>query len=143
MSLTPDQVDLANLMLIDTGKGELEGVHDKLVQLYGKDLDLSHLDLNNEGVYLTNQALVIPIADKSGNEQLLVLDKGTETAKHVLDGIFGIAKDANQMAADIKEAKKNDSKGGIMASVMGGLGKMGFHSYNMAEGIKDVKEKHK
>ena len=58
--LTPDQVDLENLMLIDPKKGELDGVHDKIQSMYGKDLDFSNLDMNSDGIFLTNNALVVP-----------------------------------------------------------------------------------
>ena len=54
-------------------------------------LDLAAVDDN---IYEMEEAFVVPIQDRHGHEQMLILDKSTDIAKSVLDGVFGMGQAA-------------------------------------------------
>ena len=89
-----------------------------------------------QNLILTDNAVLVPIQSKSGTA-LIVLDKGTETAKAVMDGIFNIGKTAIDTAKGINT---HDSATTIADKVLHGMKQAAHQGIHTAEHVKAVQK---
>ena len=87
-----------------------------------------------QNLILTDNAVLVPIQSKSGTA-LIVLDKGTDTAKAVLDGIFNVAHTGIDIAKGIH---KSDSATTKADKILDGIKKAADHGLHTAKNVKNI-----
>ena len=126
--------------------GIVNSIFDGIKSMTNKALSfMGHKDLQEQdarkskkmqNLILTDNAVLVPIQSKSGTA-LIVLDKGTDTAKAVLDGIFNVAHTAIDTAKNIHKSDKGTA---IADKVLDGVKKAANHGISTAEQVKNIQK---